>query len=395
MSGAGNRAVIKFGGVDLATGKKMRKAAEMVLESGYNQVVVVVSAMAGATDNLVGVMSKIGDVEDRDYAEIVSMGERTSARIFCSALRSLGAKADYLEPSHEDWPIVTDANSRDAEVDMEKTCERVRHHLEPLLREKMIVICGFLGRDEDGNLTTLGRGGSDTTAMVLANCLGAEEIILVKETEGVMSADPKMVPEARPLKKLDISEMFALAYGGAKIVKAESLKYKLPDQKLRVVSFSNGIRSGGTEITGVFNANSSEITETRGIVAVSMVCNIEPDRVGKLMASFGNRPIYGISTGKASLTVFTSSENPDRLIGNLHRLNLCKALSCRGSVGLIELNNPVFVDSPGWIARISGALASEHINIIEVTTSKSTINIFVDETKIEDAIQVVRDTLET
>jgi len=189
--------------------------------------------------------------------------------------------------------------------------------------------------------------------------------------------------------------MFALAYGGAKIVRADALKYKLPDQKLRVVSFSNGIRSGGTEVTGVFNTNSSQVTGRRGILAVSLVCDIEPKNISSLIASFGSRPIYGISTGKVSLTVFTSSEEPERLIGDLHQLDLCKALSCRSNVGLVELNDPVFVDSPGWIAKISGALASEHINIIEVTTSKSTINIFVDESKIEDAEKVVRDALET
>jgi len=390
-----DRVVIKFGGADLATGEKIRKAAEMVLASGLKEIVVVVSAMADATDSLVGVMSQIGNVTDRDYAEIVSMGERTSARIFCSALRSLGANAVYLEPAREGWPIVTDSSFRDAEPDIEKTREKVKLYLEPLLGKKIVVICGFLGQDEDGNITTLGRGGSDTTAMVLANCLRAREIILVKETEGVMSADPKMVPEAKPLSKMDIHEMFALAHGGAKIIKAEALKYKLPDQTLRVVSFSNGIAGGGTEITGVFNSASSEISEKRGLVAVSLVCDIVPRNMSRLFGSLGNRTIYGISTGKGSLTIFTSSEDLRTLVNSLHSLNAGKALSSRGNVGLIELTHPDFIDSPGWIARISGALASGNINIIEITTSKATINIFIDESKIDDAVKVVRDALET
>ncbi len=391
----GNRVVIKFGGVDLATGEKMRKAAEMVLMSGYKEIVVVVSAMAGATDNLIGVMSQIGNVEDQDYAEIVSMGERTSVRIFCSALRSLGGEAVYIEPDGESWPIVTDSNFRDAEPDMVKTCEQVRRYIEPLLGKKIVVVCGFLGRDEKGNITTLGRGGSDTTAMVLANCLKADEVILVKETEGVMSADPKIVPEAKLLKKLDIHEMFALAHGGAKIIKPEALKYKLPNQKLRVVSFSNDITIGGTEITGVFNPASSEISEKKGLLAVSLVCNITPENMSRLSASFGNRPIFGISTGKGSLTIFTSSEDTRKLMNNLHSLNLSKALSSKGNVGLIELTHPLFIDSPGWVAKVSAALASKNINIIEITSSKATINIFIDESRMEDAVKVVRDVLET
>jgi len=277
---------------------------------------------------------------------------------------------------------------------MRKTCERVRRYVEPLLSSKVVVVCGFLGRDEEANVTTLGRGGSDTTAMILANCLRADETVLVKETEGVMSADPKIVPKAEPLRRLDIQEMFALSYGGAKVIKAEALKYKLPDQKLRVVSFSNGILSGGTEVTGVFNSDSFEIAEKRGLSAVSLICDIEPETVSKIVASFGSRPIYGISTGKVSLTVFTSMEDLEGLMNGLHALESRKALSCRDNIGLIELTHPVFVDSPGSIAKVSGALASKGINIIEITTSKSTINIFIDESKIEDAVRVVRDGLD-
>ena len=391
----GTRAVIKFGGADLASGSKIREAAKKVLESNYDEVVVVVSAMAGTTDRLVQVISDVGVADDQDYAEIVSMGERTSARIFCSALRSLGADAVYIEPHDEEWPIITDSDFRNASPDMEKTCKRVKQFIEPLLGDKIVVICGFLGRDGKGRVTTLGRGGSDTTAMILANCLKADEVVLVKETEGVMSADPKVIPDAKPLSKLDIHEMFALSYGGAKVIKAEALKYKLPNQKLRIVSFSSNNLSGGTEITGVFNSNSFEISKKKGLSAVSVVCSIEPDVISGIIASFGDRSLYGISTGRVSLTVFTSSENLNELLRDLHNLGVCKALSCRGNIGLIEITHPVFVDSPGWIAKISGALASEKINIIEITTSKSTINIFIDESRIEDAIKVVRDALET
>jgi aspartate kinase len=387
------RAVIKFGGADLATGEKIRKAARMVLESGYREIVVVVSAMAGATDSLTKTISEVGSSDAKDYAEIVSMGERTSARIFCSALWSMGAQAEYFDPSQEGWPIITDSNFRDALPDMDKTCELVRRFVEPLLGTKIVVFCGFLGRDENGNVTTLGRGGSDTTAMVLGNCLKADEVVLVKETEGVMSADPKVVQEAKPLRNLSIHEMLALSHGGAKIIKAEALKYKRPDQTLRVVNYLNGNLSGGTEISGVFNSNSCEMDEKRGLSAISIICNIEPANVSRIIASFGNRPIYGISTGKTSLTVFTSSEDPKTLVTELHGLDVCKALSLRANVGLIELTHPSFIDSPGSVAKVSGALASKNINIIEVTSSKATISIFVDEKVIEDALKVVRDVI--
>jgi len=117
----GLRAVIKFGGADLASGLKIREAARKVIESGYDEVIVVVSAMAGTTDRLIEVISEIGGVDDQDYAEIVSMGERTSARIFCSALKSLGADAVYLEPDDERRPIITDSEFMNGSPDMDET----------------------------------------------------------------------------------------------------------------------------------------------------------------------------------------------------------------------------------------------------------------------------------
>ncbi len=393
MNGVG---VVKFGGADLADGKKVRRAAEIVLEAGFKEVVVVVSAMGNTTNNLVNIISQIGEVSDRDYADIVSMGERTSARIFCSALKALGADAVYLEPSHEEWPIITDSNFRNAKPCMGETCRRVKKYIKPLLSSgKIVVICGFLGRDENGNVTTLGRGGSDTTALVLANCLKADEVILVKETKGVLSADPKIIPNARVLDKVNIHEMFALAHGGARIIKAEALKYKLPSQRLKVISFSSGdLRSHGTEIVGVFNSNSFEIKEETGLVAISLVCNIESESLSRIFAALSNTRIFGVSTGRGSITIFVSTPNLKDLMNKLHNLDVCKALSCLTNVGLVEVAHPVFVDSPGWVAKIAEALASEGINIIEVTTSKATISIFVEEAKVKEAAKIVRGALE-
>lgn len=393
MSG---RVVVKFGGADLATGEKIRKAAEMVLKAGFREVVVVVSAMGETTNNLISTISQIGNISDRDYADIISMGERTSARIFCSALKALGADAIYLEPSHEEWPIITDSNFKDAKPNMEETCARVIRYIEPLLSDgKIVVICGFLGRDKNGNVTTLGRGGSDTTALLVANCLKAEEVILVKETEGVLSADPKVIPNPRVLDRLDIHEMFALAHGGAKIIKAEALKYKLPDQKLKIVSFMSGdLRSYGTEIVGVFNSNSFEIREERNLVAISLICDIEPENLSRIFTALAGNKIFGVSTGRGSVTIFISTPNLKELMEKMHDLSSVKALSCLTSIGLIEVSHPVFVDSPGWVAKITNALASNGINIIEVTTSKATINIFIDEAKVRQAVNVVRDALE-
>ena len=382
----GNRVVIKFGGADLSSGERIARAAQMVVSSPYKEIVVVVSAMGKMTDSLVSTVSGIGEVSDADYAEILSMGERASARVFCSALRARGAKAEYIDPAASNWPIITNSRFCDGKPDFEKTKTLVQKLLVPLLGSAILVVCGFLGRDSDGNITTLGRGGSDTTALLLANCLEADEIVLVKETSGVLSADPKIVSETRFLDRLDIHELFDLVQGGAKIVKPDALKYKLPKQKLRVVSFdSENLSVGGTEITGSLNLNSVEVNSHEGMLAINVVCDVDADSVREVFAVLHTKPIYGVSSGNNSLTVFTSDGNVNEVINQLHRIEGLKAISHRENVAMLQINHPTFVDSPGGVAKISNALSQEGINIIEVTTSKATINVFIEENQLNRA----------
>jgi len=391
-----NRVVIKFGGADLATGEKIRKAAEIVARSPYKEVLVVVSAMGDTTSNLIQAIRQFGTISDEDYAEIVSMGERTSARVFCSALRALGVKAEVFDPACDNWPIVTDSDFRDARPDVEQTRKLVQQFLAPLLGEVVPVVCGFLGKDSAGRVTTLGRGGSDTTAILLANCLDADEIVLVKETSGVLSADPRIVPDARPLSELDIHEMFDLAQGGAKIIKPESLRYKLTNQKLRIVDFSSGnIAAGGTEITGSFRLNSAEMQSQTGLMAINVVCEVNAENLREVFSVLSQKPVYGVSSGRRSITVFTSDGNVSDVVNKLHSVSTFKAVSHRENVALLQVSHPMFVDSPGGVARISSALGEQSINIIEVTTSKATINVFIEENQLTKAKEAISNVFES
>jgi aspartate kinase len=385
-----NRVVIKFGGADLATGEKVARAAQMVADAHYKEIIVVVSAMGKTTDSLLNTTSQIGDVNDADYAEIISMGERTSARFFCSALRARGANAELFDPCNDNWPLVTDSNFRNAVPDMEKTTELARKFIAPLLGVAIPVVCGFLGKDSNGRITSLGRGGSDTTALVLAKCLDADEVILVKETSGVLSADPKIVSGARRLNKLDIREMFDLAQGGAKIVKPEALRYKQPNQMLRVVDFSSGnLAVGGTEITGSFNLNSSEVYSRNDLIAVNVVCEVNAENLTEVFSALSRKPIYGVSSGSRSITVFTSDGNIAEVIRKLHSVQGFKAVSHRENVAMLQVSHPTFIESPGGVAAMSNALSRQGINIIEVTTSKATITVFIEENQLKKAKEAI------
>ncbi len=391
-----SRVVIKFGGADLSTGKKIRHAAMLVVNAPYKEKVVVVSAMGKATDSLLATLAEIDNVNDEDYAQVVSMGERTSARVFCSALTALGARAVVFDPQDENWPVITDSNFRDAKPNVEQTYRLVQKFLTPKLHEAIPVVCGFLGKDAQGHVTTLGRGGSDTTALLVANCLGADEVILVKETLGVLSADPRMVPDAKRLDRLDVHEMFDLAQGGAKIVKPESLKHKLPDQKLRIVNFaSDDLDAGGTEIVGSINVNSVETTTHRRLLAINVVCDVNAENLQRVFAVLSGKTIYGVSSGRRSLTVFTTDGNICEIVNKLHAVEGFKAISHRENVALLQVSHPVFVDSPGGVARISSALSQSGINIIEVTTSKATINVFIEENQLKKATEAISHVFET
>ena len=390
------RVVVKFGGADLATGEKIRRAAKIVAESPYKEVVVVVSAMGDTTSNLIQTLRQFGNVSDEDYAEIVSMGERTSARVFCSALRALGVQAEIFDPDYDNWPIITDSHFREAKLDVEQTRNLVQQFLVPLLGNTVPVVCGFLGRDPSGHVTTLGRGGSDTTAIVLANCLEADEVVLVKEASGVLSADPQIVPDARPLSELDIHEMFDLARGGAKIIKPESLRYKLPNQKLRIVDFASGnIAAGGTEITGSFRLNSAEMQSQTGLLAINVVCEVNAENLREVFSVLSRKPIYGVSSGSRSITVFTSDGDVAEVVNKLHSVAVFKAVSHRENVALLQVSHPMFIDSPGGVARISSALGEQAINIIEVTTSKATINVFIEENQLRKAVEAISNVFES
>jgi aspartate kinase len=383
------RVVVKFGGADLSSGEKIQRAAKLLAEAHFDEVIVVVSAMGKTTDSLTQTASQIG-VDDEEWAEIISTGERTSARIFCTALRTQGLKAEVFEPAHKNWPIITDSNFRNATPDLQKTETLISQFVTPLLGKVIPVVCGFLGRDPQGRVTTLGRGGSDTTAILLARCTSADEIILVKETSGVLSADPRIVPEARHLDKLEIHEMFDLAQGGAKIVKAGALKYKLPNQKLRVVDFDSGILAvGGTEITGFFNLNSAETLTHQGLIAVSIVCEVNAQNIREAFSVFSKKPVYGISSGRKSVTIFTTDGEVAQILNHLHSIRDFKAVSHKEHVAMIQTSDPDFIDSPGGIAKISNALSHAGINIIEVTTSKATINVFIEENEIKRAKEAI------
>ena len=196
--------VVKFGGSSLADHERLLKAVKAVVNEAKRgtKIAVVVSAMGKTTDVLMTTAKNTsnGKLEKKDLDDILSMGERTSVRIFSAALKNNGVDSVYFDPFDCNWPIISDSAFQNANPIL-KDCEKnIRESVLPIVEKGVIpVIAGFLGKTKDGKITTLGRGGSDTTAFILAESLDADQVVLVTDADGIMSGDPKLDRQSETL----------------------------------------------------------------------------------------------------------------------------------------------------------------------------------------------------
>ena len=386
--------VAKFGGTSIGNGQRIRKAAQSVVNEYMSgkKVVVVVSAINKTTDDLVAIADEsIGkEVTEKQLAEILSMGERTSIRVFSSVLESLGVKSEYIDPNHDLWPVITDDNYGKAKIDFERTEEQSQGLL-GLLDEGIIpVICGFLGRTEEGEVTTLGRGGSDVTAFLLGHCLNADDVIIVTDVDGVMSTDPRKITEAKKLDYISVEEMRDLATHGAQVLHPHALRFKDPEINAKIISFEKGdLSDPGTEIVGPFEDSMSK-SVTLHHEPISVVALVGEDLLNQigLLAKItttladANINIYGISAGQNSITLFLDKCDADEAYHLLHNLVIAEdslsSISLGRDIAMLTMVNPDFIETPGVITEITNPLKENHINIVEISSSQTAIVLFIN-----------------
>ena len=230
--------VLKFGGTSLANTKLMNNAVVKVVQEvkAGKRVVVVVSAMAGVTDHLVNLVNEISDSKAYDnlaeYASIITTGEQVSAGMFALLLQQAGLRA-------RSWlgfqaGIITDDKVADGNI-IELRCEKISKSLEQ--EYQVAVVAGFQGVTLDNRISTLGRGGSDTSAIILAGVLNADRCDIYTDVEGVFTADPRIVAKARKLDHINYDAMLAFASSGAKVLQAKSVEWAKHYQvKVQVLS---------------------------------------------------------------------------------------------------------------------------------------------------------------
>jgi aspartate kinase len=395
--------VQKYGGTSVGTIERIQAVAERVIATRDkgNQVVVVVSAMSGETNRLIALAKQIDDrASAREMDVLVSTGEQVTIALLSMALMKKGAEAKSYTGGQ--IKILTDSAYSKARI-MDIDCTNIRNDLDA---GKIIVVAGFQGVDEQGHITTLGRGGSDTTAVAVAAALKADECQIFTDVDGVYTTDPRIEPKARKLDRITFEEMLELASLGSKVLQIRSVefagKYNVP---LRVLSsFDEGEGTGGTLITteetameqavisGIaHNKDEAQLTisgvpDKPGIAADILVpiteANIEIDMIVQ-------------NVGQDGTTDFTFTVHRNDYRTALELLNKTAAkLGARKVVGDDSIVKVSVVgvgmrSHAGIASTMFSALAREGINIRMISTSEIKISVMVDEKYMELAVRTL------
>jgi len=395
--------VQKYGGTSVGSAERIRSVARRVAKyrAQGHQVVVVVSAMSGETNRLIGLAKEIQAQPDpRELDVVVSTGEQVTIGLVSMALMELGLKAkSYTGPQVR---ILTDSAFTKARI-ISIDEQNIRTDL---ANGCVVVVAGFQGMDETGNITTLGRGGSDTTGVAIAAALHADECQIYTDVDGVYTTDPRMVPEARRLKNITFEEMLELASLGSKVLQIRSVefagKYKV---KLRVLSsfdeegegtlitFEEDNKMEQVVISGIaFNRDEAKIT-VRGV----------PDKPGIAYQILGpvseanidvDMIIQNVSIDGSTDFSFTVHRNEFDKAMNVLKNQVQKHIGAREVIGDNKIAKVSVVgmgmrSHVGVASKMFRTLAEEGINIQMISTSEIKISVVIDEKYLELAVRVL------
>ncbi|MCF2240846.1 aspartate kinase [Halobacterium salinarum] len=388
------RVVTKFGGTSLGSGDRVERAADSIADAvaAGHEIAVVASAMGNTTDELLDDITF--DADEPDRAEIVSMGERTSVRMLKAALAASGVDATFLEPGTTDWPIVT--NER-GEVDADATAAGV-DRLAGRLGDTVPVITGFLAEDPQGNVTTLGRGGSDTTAVMLGRYLDADEVVIVTDVEGIMTGDPQVVEGARNVGRITVDELRNLSFRGAEVIAPSALSFKDDALDVRVIHYQHGdLLSGGTRIEGTFESMIDMRDSPLACLTVAgRAIRNRPGITSALSTALSDSDINvdAVASGMDSMTFYVDESVAERAENILHQeviaVSELSSVTVTDDIAAIRVLGGELPNRPGVLCRIIDPLADRNINVIDIISSATSVAVFVSWADREPALDVVQ-----
>ncbi len=392
--------VQKYGGSSVADAEKIRNVARRVAATRGkgNQVVVVVSAMGDTTDELISLAYQLNEQPgEREMDVLLSTGEIVSSSLLAMALRAKGYDAISLTGAQAG--IQTDATYNRARI-VKVEAKRV---IKELGKGNIVIVAGFQGITEEMDVTTLGRGGSDTTAVALARALKADACEIYTDVEGVYTADPRLVPEARRLSEIGYEEMLELATYGAKVMHPRAVELgELFSIPILVASSFND--KPGTLIHG---GVSMEVrNKVRSIAHDLDVAKITvvgvPDRPGIAAALF--EPLAQANVSVDTIVQNASIANITDLTFTVAKSQLGKAMQVVAPIaksigarecvsdsklGKVSIIGTGMQNTPGYAARMFGTLSGEGINIQLISTSEIRITCIIAEDRVKDAVRAL------
>jgi aspartate kinase len=459
--------VMKFGGTSVGSPEAIRQAADIILEHApqWDHLVVVVSAMSGVTDALTkGALTAaagddqtyravvadlralhyravdqllppegergalfaivdeyldtfdtfcrsihvLGEVTPRAMDAVTSLGERISARIVAAYLRRRGVKSEAVDATEL---VITDDTFQNAAPLMEETRARVQSRLIPMLEAGVLpIVTGFIGATREGITTTLGRGGSDYSAAILADCLDAQELWIWTDVDGVMTADPRWVPEARVIPTLSYSEVGELAYYGAKVVHPKTIRPVIERDIPVWVKNTFNPQFPGTLITREAEPAAGTVKAVTAIKGMSMV-TVEgrgmigvPGIAARTFAAVASQGISVLmisqSSSEQSISFVIPSSSVSKVVRAIEK-EMALELARRDIDRVWSLDDVVIVTAvgagmrhtTGVAARIFGALAKAEVNVIAIAqgSSECSISLVVEADAAMRAVRQIHD----
>ncbi len=396
--------VQKFGGTSVATPEKIQSAARKAIRTQQegNQVVVVVSAMGHETDHLIDLAKKVNEEPPaREMDMLLSTGEQVSVALMAMAIHSFGHQAVSLTGAQ--MGIRTDSSYTKARIKTIST-DRIRKHLDA---GKIVIAAGFQGVDDELNITTLGRGGSDTTAVALAAVLGADACEIYTDVDGVYTTDPRLLPEARQMGLISYDEMLELASLGASVMHNRSIEFaKKFDVPIRVrSSFSD---APGSMIVSMPESPSvavcgAALTRDEARLTIKNVQDI-PGKSYEIFKRLADRKItvdmivqnIGMeSRADVSFTVPSDElRDAQRAIQEALPLVGATEVTCDDAVAKVSVVGLGMAEQAGVAEKMFGALANAGINIQMITTSEIKISCLVQRSEGTQALRAVHQAFE-
>ena len=409
--------MIKFGGTSIATPELIARAARAIAEriARGDQVAVVVSAMGGETDRLIRALEEVGgEVPIPASYEVALSGEERSMRLMVAALRAQGVRAEGFSPTlSASWPLVVarveevplQAEKVNQEVefalDQEESRRRALNHLIPLLRMGGVpVITGWFVLDRAGRLFTLGRGGSDISAVLIAQLVEAGEVVMVTDAAGIMTGDPRKIEGARTIAELSSEEVKVIVGSGARVIHPKAMALAPSQLEVRVVDYRELARmlEGGTRISP---GEGEEVVwvDPRRLSMVTVIGEGLSNRAGVLadlareLAGEGLSICYA-SVSDSFINLYLEEEVKGQALSLIHSLITrgglgLTSVSERSPVGHIRLRSSEFIEQPGILAEVSSCLANRRINILEVITALTDIHLFVGFADLADSAELL------